>query len=285
MTNTPIIKPTIFISHATTDAEFANAVKQELAKVFADGVTVFCTSSPGTIGFGEDWLAVVERNLAIAKAIVAIVTPVSIERPWLWFELGATWSKGRTGDCRIYPLCAKEVDVSDVPPPLDRLQALSMGKSADLRLLFQQLIDQFGFGRLASFRPTNITNRIPKYKDVKVKEEDLNQRTLYSGRYTGYADEELREVIDTEVFYADTPTGLGALLEESAGDRESRIRNGKLIHFRELDRRLQLPPGTSRRLLNSVAERYGLAPDFETENLVRYRRRSGPRKQPRKLRT
>ena len=33
-----IKKPTLFISHATSDAEFANAVKQEIEKVFANGV-------------------------------------------------------------------------------------------------------------------------------------------------------------------------------------------------------------------------------------------------------
>ena len=38
MTNHKIEKPKLFISHATSDAEFANAVKQEIEKVFANGV-------------------------------------------------------------------------------------------------------------------------------------------------------------------------------------------------------------------------------------------------------
>ena len=45
MTNHEIKKPTLFISHATSDAEFANAVQQEIEKVFANGINVFCTSS------------------------------------------------------------------------------------------------------------------------------------------------------------------------------------------------------------------------------------------------
>jgi hypothetical protein len=53
-------------------------------------------------------------------------------------------------------------------------------------------------------------------------------------------------------------------------DREDLIHNGKLLHFRVIDRRLDLPPGTSRRLMNSVAARYGLVPEVEMDNLVRY---------------
>ena len=64
------------------------------------------------------------------------------------FEVGATWIKGRQQKLKIYPLCAPEVNPGQLPSPLDRLQALSMGKAADLKLLFQGLIEQFGFCRI-----------------------------------------------------------------------------------------------------------------------------------------
>lgn len=269
MTEHQIKKPTLFISHATSDGEFANAVKQELEKVFANGVSVFCTSSPGAISVGVDWLSDIEQKLGVAQAVIAIVTPVSIERPWLWFEIGATWSKGRSGDCKIYPLCAPEIELPSLPSPLDRLQALSMGKAADLKLLFDALISQFGFGKISSFRATNITSRIPKYKDVKVVEADLNEKIFYSGRYTGYGDDELREVIDTLLFQPDEKKFTDHLI--SYTDREDLIHNGKLMHFREIDRKLDLPPGTAKRLMNSVAERHGLQLAVEMDNLVRYK--------------
>lgn len=263
-----IQKPTLFISHASSDGEFANAVKQEIEKVFANGVNVFCTSSPGTIPVGVDWLSDIEQKLAVTQAVIAIVTPVSIERPWLWFEIGATWSKGRSGDCRIYPLCAPEIELSQLPSPLDRLQALSMGKAADLKLMFEALISQFGFGKISSFKASNISTRIPKYKDVKIVETDLTEKVFYSGRYAGYGDAELCEVIDTQFFAPDEAkrSKFSTLYQE----REELVHNGKLVHFREVDRKLDLPPGTAKRLLNTVAERYGLTPEVELDNLVRY---------------
>jgi TIR domain len=266
--NHEIAKPKLFISHATTDGEFANAVKSEIEKVFANGVSVFCTSSPGAIPAGNDWLADIEGKLGSAQAVIAIVTPVSIERPWLWFELGATWSSGRSGNCKIYPLCAAEVDLNSLPPPLNRLQALSLGRAADLKMLFEALISQFGFGKISSFKASNITSRIPKYQQVQVKEVDLNDRGLYSGKYSGYSNNELMEIIDTHLFHPDRDKEVK--FSTLYRGREELIQQGKLLHFRQIDRSLELPPGTARALVVAVAERYGLVPSLLSDNVVRF---------------
>jgi hypothetical protein len=268
MVDHKITKPALFISHATSDGDFAVAVKREIEKVFANGISVFCTSSPGTIPVGTDWLSDIEDKLGRAQAVVAIVTPVSVERPWLWFEIGATWGKGRTGDCKIYPLCAPEIDLADLPAPLDRLQALSMGRAPDLKQLFKELVDQFGFGDLSAFKASNITKRIPMYKNVKVASADLSTRRFYSGRYGGYSDEELMEVLDAKLFGTE-----GTLMAESlflSEGRESSIYNGKLMQHREVDGMFDLPPGTSSRLLAKVARRHSLKPIFKGENVLRF---------------
>jgi len=263
-----IQKSNLFISHASSDGEFANVLKAEIDKVFADGLNVVSTSSPGAIGASSDWLQAIEQRLVIAQAVIAIITPLSIERSWLWFEVGASWLRARSNQLAIYPLCAPEIDFSELPSPLDRLQALSMGKAIDLKLLFEGLINQFGFGKLSAFKASNIIRRIPKYASVKITQADLNERQLYSGKYSGYSDEELTEVIESEL--------LGKEMNEIANyaiihtDRESSLYRGKLVHFRQLDKKLDLPPGTSRRLLISAAAPYGLEPAVVRENIVRF---------------
>jgi len=163
-----IVKPRLFVSHATSDGDFANAIKQELEKVFANGLDVFCTSSPGAIAAGADWLTEIETRLASTQAVIPIITPISIERPWLWFEVGATWNKGRSGTCKIYPLCAPEIELSNLPSPLDRLQALSMGKAQDLKMLFEALISQFGFGKLGLSKLVTSPTEYPSTKMLKL---------------------------------------------------------------------------------------------------------------------
>lgn len=263
-----IQKPQLFISHASSDGAFARVVEVELRKVFADGVQVFCTSSPGAIGPSSDWLTKIEERLDVAQAVIAIITPTSVERPWLWFEVGASWLRARRGELAIYPLCAPEIDIAELPSPLDRLQALSMSKAIDLKSLFEALIQQFGFGKISAFRASNITKRIPKYKDVKVVEADLNERKLYSGPYVGYSDDELAQVLITKFFTQEMQSNMeNPVLHRHT---ETSVYRGKLLHFRELDSQMSLPPGTTRRLLVPLAGRYHLKPTLLTDNIVRF---------------
>ena len=268
MVDHQIQKPNLFISHASSDGEFANVLKAEIDKVFADGLNVFSTSSPGAIGASNDWLQAIEQRLGVARAVIAIVTPLSIERPWLWFEIGASWLRARSDQLAIYPLCAPEINFSELPSPLDRLQALSMGKAIDLKLLFDGLIKQFGFGKLSAFKASNIIKRIPKYASVKITEVDLNERQLYSGKYSGYSDDELNEVINTELLGKEINDIVNYAILHT--QRESSLYRGKLVHFRQLDKRLDLPPGTSRRLLIPAAAAYGLEPALLRDNIVRF---------------
>jgi hypothetical protein len=96
---------------------------------------------------------------------------------------------------RIYPLCVAEINLGELPEPLGRLQALSLGKAEHIKLFFSTLVEQFGFGSMKGFKATTIKSRLPKYGDLKVAEVDVASGTLYSGPYAGYSDEELQEVL------------------------------------------------------------------------------------------
>src|SRR4051812_34809943 len=138
-----IAKPTVFISHAVTDEPIATIIKAEIDRVFAQGVTVFASSIPGTVKPGSDWLRSIRENLDAASAVIVLITPVSINRPWIWFEVGASWSRMEVDKGRIYPLCVPEIDLGDLPEPLSRLQALSLGKAEHIKQFFQALVDQY----------------------------------------------------------------------------------------------------------------------------------------------
>lgn len=269
MSDHKIDKPNLFISHATSDGQFATVLKSEIEKVFADGVNVFCTSAAGAISASTDWLANIEHRLNVAQAVVVLVTPLSMERSWLWFEVGASWLRARNGDVRIYPLCAPEIDLGDLPAPLDRLQALSMGKAIDLKLLFEALIGQFGFGKISSFKASNIQKRIPKYNTVKISDEDRASRALYGGRYTGYNDDELSQVLITSYLQPEYEDRIR--WDTIKRGREDSIYNGQLLHFRDLDKRFDLPPGSARRLLLKLAPGFLLEPTLLTDNIVRFK--------------
>lgn len=263
-----IQKPVIFISHVATDQPIASILKSEIDRVFAHGVEVFASSVPGVVRPGSDWLNNIKENLDKAKAVVVLITPISINRTWIWFEVGASWSKMSEGEGQIYPLCAPEVDFNDLPEPLRRLQALSLGKAEQIKVFFSTLCKQFGFGNMKGFKGNNIKARIPKYKELKIDNKDLMMGTLYSGPYESYSGEELKEILDENFLYKEYRnytdyTGIYS-------GRDKNIFYGQLVHYRELDERLKLPLGTSKKYLKNVAERYRLIPDKEWENSIRF---------------
>lgn len=88
-------KPTVFLSHAVTDEPIAKVIRDEIRRIFANGVNVFASSVPGVVKPGKDWLKEIRVNLDTATAVIVIVSPVSLNRPWVWLEVGVSWSEWR----------------------------------------------------------------------------------------------------------------------------------------------------------------------------------------------
>jgi hypothetical protein len=259
-----ITKPTVFLSHAVTDEPIVRVLHDEIVRIFANGVNVFASSVPGKVAPGADWLANINEQLQAAHAVIVLITPVSLNRPWIWFEVGASWSKMDGGRGRILPVCVPEVDKGTLPEPLSRLQAMSLGKAAETREVFQTLVDLFGFGNLKGFRHASIKAKLPRYEDLTIAESDLRGGTVYNGPYEGYSDAELEEVLDDEML---VPAWSDVFLI----DPYNRDFRGDLIHFRAIDDKYELPPGTASRLLPKAAtERYYIKIIQQTPNTIRF---------------
>lgn len=267
-------RPIVFISHAASDALIAELVKGEIDRVFAKAIDVFATSVPGSLPPGTDWLEQVRKHLDAASVVLVLITPTSINRPWVWFEVGASWNKMVSKNGLILPLVVAEVDKGELPEPLSRLQAKSLAVAAEIKEVFEHLIAQFGIGDIKALKPGPLKDKIPKYSKVKISDADASSRTFYAGPYEGYSDEELKEVIDQEIFQFAEHHEYG----HSDGDARH-LFTGELMHFRNFDRQHQLPAGTAKRLVVDVAARYDLKPVLLTENTVRFAR-SKPRSWP-----
>ena len=122
---------------------------------------------------------------------------------------------------------------------------------------------------MKGFKASSIKSRLPKYSQLKVDSKDLDVGTIYSGPYMGYSDDELKEVLDEDYLYREYQYTIrySSILRE----RNSSIFRGKLIHYKELDEKLKLSPGTSKKYLKEVALRYDLEPAQEWENSIRFK--------------
>lgn len=86
----------VFISHDTRDAELAELFANLLTDVSAGTLKSFRSSDKkGTAGieFGSEWYGTIMSQLGNATDVVALLTPHSLDRPWILYEAGVAKGK------------------------------------------------------------------------------------------------------------------------------------------------------------------------------------------------
>ena len=99
----------IFISHHSRDERLAVRLKKLLSEVFHEEHDVFLSCD---LAGGADWLKAISDFLDKKPYTIVIATKTSVQRPWVWFELGAAWKARAT----VVPLRGKNVTL---PYPLN----------------------------------------------------------------------------------------------------------------------------------------------------------------------
>jgi TIR domain len=94
----------VFVSHATADKWLAKTLCEKIeetgAKTFRDD---------RDISGGDDIPDAIRQNIVRANELVVLLTPESVDRPWVLLEVGAAW--GRRQHSRIVAvLCHVQVD-------------------------------------------------------------------------------------------------------------------------------------------------------------------------------
>lgn len=97
--NKPRQKPNyqVFVSHATADKWIATTFCE---KIDATGATSF--RDDRDIHGGDNIPQSIRTEIQVSRELVVLLTPESIERPWVLLEVGAAW--GRRKDYRIVPV-------------------------------------------------------------------------------------------------------------------------------------------------------------------------------------
>jgi len=91
-------QPLVFISHDARDADLAEEFDNLLRDASGGMLRSFRSSDKkGTAGmeYGEEWYNAIMGKLGAATDVVALLTPYSIDRPWILYEAGV--AKGKIG--------------------------------------------------------------------------------------------------------------------------------------------------------------------------------------------
>jgi len=126
---------TLFISHSVRDAGIAKAIVTLFEKALKISARrIRCTSVDGyRLSAGADTNEVLRAEVFGAKLFVALLTPNSLNSPYVLFELGARWGARRP----LYPVLAGGATPAHLPAPLNGLNALSASVANQVRQLVE----------------------------------------------------------------------------------------------------------------------------------------------------
>lgn len=109
----------VFISHISDEALVAELLKFLILDSFSKKVNVFVSTDYESISSGEEWYRKIVDAIMQATIVVALISRVSVERPWINFECGVAAGSGG----HLFPLVIRDFRLGELKPPLQPLHA------------------------------------------------------------------------------------------------------------------------------------------------------------------
>jgi hypothetical protein len=125
----------IFISHINEDEQIALQLKALLLKIFSDKIKIFVSSDKKSIPYGKEWFPPIKQNLFDCDVALILCSPISIARPWINFEAGASAILDRP----TIPMCYSGQKCSELPEPLYHYQGADAEKIEDLTGVIEEI--------------------------------------------------------------------------------------------------------------------------------------------------
>jgi hypothetical protein len=146
----------IFLSHIHEEKALAVLVKQAIEEEFSGFVEVFVSSDGTSIPAGSNFLKKIEDGLVNCIGAVYLISPISVKRNWINFELGAVWIRNIMSLCAggaeipALPVCHSGITPSGLPAPLNNLNGITANQASQLEFAFRSL--QTAVGGKGSFK-------------------------------------------------------------------------------------------------------------------------------------
>ncbi len=97
----------VFISHGSEDrwiaAQIGRCVRDLGAGTFLDETD---------IPKGADFKEIIRREIAASNEIIALFTPSSAKRSWVWIEIGVAWGQNKTVVAVFYGMKIRDLERS-----------------------------------------------------------------------------------------------------------------------------------------------------------------------------
>ncbi len=125
-------------------------MKETLEEEFSGFVDIFVSSDGFTIPAGANFLKRIEDGLLNCDAAIFLISPNSVNRNWINFELGAVWIRKKTNEINnspeipAIPFCHSGIELGKLPQPINNLNAIQGNVASQLEFAFRSIQNALG---------------------------------------------------------------------------------------------------------------------------------------------
>ena len=141
------MKPVVFLSHSSRDAEALIRLKKLLVARTSGTVDFFLSSDESSITFGRNWIGQILTALSTAQVSFTFLSPNSLYSQWIFFEAGLAYQRG----IQVVPIGILGVNIGEVPPPLGLLQGFNLSSAKGLGKIVSILNECFSYSYSTEF--------------------------------------------------------------------------------------------------------------------------------------
>jgi len=95
----------VFVSHGKPDTWLAGQIAQLIRDC---GATTFLDEAD--IAKGDNFKQIIHQEIARSKELIALFTPWSAQRFWVWVEVGAAWGQEKRIVAVLYGISVPELE-------------------------------------------------------------------------------------------------------------------------------------------------------------------------------
>jgi len=139
----------IFISFIHEELLTATALHEFIDGMLGAKAGSFLSSDEFQVYAGEEWFKRIIEELEAATVVVLVLSKKSVDRPWVNFEAGAAWLKGK----KVIPVCIRDMTPGLLPKPYSNLQAVDLRYESGHRYLLRSIAHHLGVDEPDSFDP------------------------------------------------------------------------------------------------------------------------------------
>jgi hypothetical protein len=161
----------IFLSYSVQESELAEFIRNVLNKSFKNKVEFFFNNIRG----GEKWKDVIQKGLNESDAILTILTPRYLQRPWAYIEWASFWLRDKT----TYVIVTDDVEIKDIVDPMKDIQCTRIFSESDVIKLMESIAEKSESDYIPYEIVTEIVNKSKAIYGKVLSEYERNKYSIY----------------------------------------------------------------------------------------------------------